>query len=701
MQCMEMTNGEFGMNDFLQRLKHRKLVQWALAYVAASFALLQGIDIVAQRFAWPDSFERILILALCIGFFVALLLAWYHGEQGRQRVSGTELMILALLLAIGGGLLWLFEGSTHTRAVSTASAPASATASATDVSKPPAIPAKSIAVLPFENLSGDKDNAYFASGMQDMILTKLAAIGDLKVISRTSTEKYASHPDNLKIIAQQLGVAAILEGSVQKSGNSVLINVQLINAATDAHLWAEAYPRTLDNIFGTEGEVAQKVADALKARLTPTEAATVASVPTRNPAAYDLYLRAHSDLLRASDAFALVPKVIPQAIALYQQALVKDPGFALAAAEMAQAHMTMFWFAPDHTAARLAAAKTAAEQALTLQPDLGEAHFALTLYWYWGYRDYVQALAQIELARKTLPNSSVADLYSGAIERRQGRWDAAIASYQRSIVLDPRSSLPLDQLAFAYANLRRYAEADRTFSRAVAVIRDPTVEQITQGMIAVNWKGDLAPLRAALSSVTSGNEDYAGIAINYFQLEWWSRDYAAAARIADTDGAANWEDESNVTLPRQLYLAWAYQAAGNLAQARPRYAAVRAQMQAALSQRDDDPDLHLALGFAAAGLGLRDEAISEGRKATELMPVSRDNYSGPGYLAWLGRLYVAVGDNDQAIDTLRQVMVLPFSGVAISAALLKLDPVWDPLRKDPRFQKLIVDGEAAQAKVKP
>jgi TolB-like protein len=688
------------MSDLLQHLRERKLVQWALAYVAAAFALLQGVDIVAQQFDWSESVRRGITVALAVGFFVTLLLAWYHGEQGRQRVTGTELLILALVLGFGGIVLWRVARVPAPTAAAPTHAAAPAAAAATPVpgsaaSPATAIPAKSIAVLPFENLSADKDNEYFASGMQDMILTKLAAIGDLKVISRTSTEKYSSHPDNLKVIAQQLGVATILEGSVQKSGNSVLINTQLIDAATDAHLWAEAYPRTLDNIFGVEGEVAQKVADALKAKLTPTEAVVVTSVPTHNPEAYDLYLRANADMLRATDAYSVVAKFMPQAIALYQQALAKDSGFALAAAELARAHMTMYWFAPDHSVERLAAAKAAAEQALALQPDLGHAHLALALYWYWGHRDFAKALAHLELARNALPNSSFVDLVYGAIERRQGRWDVAVASFLHATALDPRSSIAFDQVAIAYASLRRYAEADQMFARAVAVARDPIEEQATRAITMVNWKGDLAPLRAALGTMASGSGNSGSRTRRVFLLDWWSRDFAAAASIALTDTTSDWSDNSNVTLPRQLYQAWAYQAAGNAGQARPLYAAVRARMRAALASRSDDPDVHLALGLAAAGLGLEDEAIREGRKATELMPVSRDNYSGPGYLAWLAQLYVRVGENEQAIDTLKQVLALPYSGMTISPALLELDPAWDPLRKDPRFQKLLEEGGAS------
>jgi tetratricopeptide (TPR) repeat protein len=360
---------------------------------------------------------------------------------------------------------------------------------------------------------------------------------------------------------------------------------------------------------------------------------------------------------------------------------------------MAQAHMNMYWFAPDHTAERLASAKTAAEQALGLQPDLGAAHFALGLYWYWGHRDYARALQQLELARKTAPNDAQLEQYFAAVKRRQGHWDDAIATYQRAITLDPRSSLMFDQLAYSYSCVRRYADADRAYAQSTSVARDPVDERLIQAWNTVLWKGDLAPLRAALGSVKPDSDDYAGNITYFYWLASWSRDYVAAIATAENDSAENWTDNSNVTLPRLLYLAMAYDAAGNAAKARSMYTAVRTQMQAALAQRSDDPDLHLALGFAAAGLGLRDEAIREGRKATELMPVSRDNYSGPGYLSWLAQLYARVRDDDQAIATLQQVIALPFSGIAISPPLLKLDPAWDPLRGDPRFENLLANEQ--------
>src|SRR3954447_16585796 len=266
------------MNDFFQRLKQRKLVQWAIAYVAAAFALLQGIDIVAQQFGWPEGVRRGITLALVVGFFVTLVIAWYHGERGMQRVSGTELLIIGLVLAVGGGFLWRFAAASHPPDNKAAVMPNDIKTTEPAV----AIPEKSIAVLPFENLSEEKSNAFFASGIQDEILTRLAKISALKVISRTSTQQYQSKPGNLTEIAKQLGVANILEGSVQKAGDAVHINVQLIKAATDEHLWAESYDRELKNIFGVEGEVAGAIAEQLNATLTGAEKKALAVQPTQD-----------------------------------------------------------------------------------------------------------------------------------------------------------------------------------------------------------------------------------------------------------------------------------------------------------------------------------------------------------------------------------------------------------------------------------
>src|ERR1051325_7712333 len=326
------------MNEFFQRLKRRKLVQWAIAYAAAAFALLQGIDIVAQQFGWPEGVRRGITLALVVGFFVTLVVAWYHGERGAQRVSGTELLIIGLVLAVGGGFLWRFSASSHAPNNNAAARPNETRAIEPKVP----IPEKSIAVLPFENLSNDKENAYFAEGIQDEILTKLATIADLKVISRTSTAKYASKPDNLKMVSQELGAAKLLEGTVQRVGYKVRVNVQLIDALSDSHLWAKSYDGSANDVFDIESKVAQEVADSLKAKLSPAEANTVATAPTKDTAAYDLFLKGQFEyrLVRSS----LRPDGFDQAASWYEQAIARDPNFAIATAHLVICRLNRHWF---------------------------------------------------------------------------------------------------------------------------------------------------------------------------------------------------------------------------------------------------------------------------------------------------------------------------------------------------------------------
>lgn len=553
----------------------------------------------------------------------------------------------------------------------------------------PAVDLKSIAVLPFENLSTDQNNAYFASGMQDMILTQLVGIGGLKVISRTSTEKYPSHPEDVRTIARQLGVSTLLEGTVQRAGNQVLINVQLIDANSGNHLWAKAYTRTLDNVFNVEGEVAQNVAEALKVQLTSAETARIDTVPTLNAGAYDLYLQAGAHANRAYDDPTLSSSELPLAISLYQQALARDPNFALAAAALGRAHMQMYFFAPDRTNARLAEAKAAADRALALQPNLGQGHYALGLYDYWGHRDYAAATTQLELARQALPNSATVELLIASIARRQGRWDEAVALFHRATVLDPHSEFAFNQLGVTYQSMRRYAEADQAYAAALAISRNPVGERVTRGFNELMWKGDPTPLRAALATLAPGSDAYAGNVMAMYFERSLAHDYAGVVKVAEADKAENWDDSDNIVLPRRLYVAWALQAAGDTAEATAAYADVEAHARAALIERPNDADLHLALGFAYAGLGQKPEAIAEGERAVALIPVTEDALTGADMLACQAQLYVRVGQPDQAIALLERVLSMP-AGVIMSSALLRLDPVWDPLRDDPRFKALLL-----------
>jgi TolB-like protein/Flp pilus assembly protein TadD len=694
----------------IAELKRRNVIRMAGLYLVGAWLVVQVSSTVLPMFNAPSWLPRSIVIVLAVGFVPTLIFCWVFeltpdgimrdqdispeesiAPQTARRMDRAIIVVLALAFAYFGFDKFVLaprrEAEQITRATKFALQQATH-----------ATNNKSIAVLPFENLSEDKANAYFAAGMQDEILTRLAGIHDLKVISRTSTEQYASHPPNLKIVAEQLGVATVLEGSVQKADGKVRINLQLIDARSDSHLWAQNYDRDLKDVFAVQSDVAEKVADALKAQLLPAESARIASVPTQDPEAYDLYLRAGNHANRAFDQDALVLAEMPQAIVLYQQALERDPRFALAASALATAHMYMYWYASDHATAHLAAGKAAAEHALALKPNLGEGHLSLALYYYWGHRDYAQALQQLDLARRTLPNNADLELVSGSIARRQGHWDDAIASYQRAMVLGPRSSQYPGQLGQTYQVLRRYALAEQVYAKAATLTEDAADERVRYALNDVIWKGDLTALRSALSALHPDDDGYAGNAINFYHLRWWSRDYRAAAETAQTSTTAEWIDRSNVTLPARLYLAWAYEALGERAQATGLYTSLKAQMT--LVAQSDDPNHHLTLAFADAGLGLRPDAVREGQKVAALMPVSIDALSGPDYLVFLAQLQVRLGDNDSALDLLRQLSAIP-AGHVVSPALLKLDPAWDPLRKDPRFKKLIADAEAAQAKIKP
>ena len=453
------------MSEFLQRLKQRKLVQWTLAYVAAAFALLQGIDIVAQRFGWPEQTMRLVIIALSVGFFVTLVLAWYHGERGAQRVTGTELLILALLLAIGGGFLWRFA-DLSTKATASAALP-----SANTPPIPGRIPEKSIAVLPFDNLSEDKSNAYFAEGVQDEILTRLAKVADLKVISRTSTQHFKSSPDNLPQIAKELGVTNILEGSVQRANDQVRVNVQLINAMTDAHLWADTYDRKLTDIFAVESEIAKSIADALQAKLSRAAEHVLASRPTENPEAHELYLKGRYFWNRRTGAN------LQKAAEYFGQAIAKDPKYALAYSGLADCHVLLPVYPELGTYPRdeMPKALAAAHKAVELDDSLAEAHTSLAR----ALASDLQlpaAMSEFNRAIELNPSYATAHQWFGECLQSQGRLEEGLTELKRAQELDPLSLVNNALVGFALdtvgksdeaiAHLRKTIEIDPNFGNA-------------------------------------------------------------------------------------------------------------------------------------------------------------------------------------------------------------------------------------------
>src|SRR5215813_10793001 len=448
------------MNEFFQRLKQRKLVQWAIAYVATAFALLQGIEIVAQQFGWPEAVRRSITLALVVGFLVTLVLAWYHGERGAQRVTGTELLIIALVLALGGGLLWRFT------AVRLPEDKALATPNDHKTELSVTIPEKSIAVLPFENRSEDKANAYFADGIQDEILTRLSKIADLKVIARTSTQQYQSKPSNLSEIAKQLGVENILEGSVQKVADQVRVNVQLIQAASQSHLWADTYDRKLVDIFGVESEIAKAIAESLQAKLTGGEQRALAVKPTNNAEAYAAYLRG----LALEARTTISPADLQKAAGFYERSVQLDPVFALAWARLSRANAHVYFGGLDRTPARRDAAERALNTAQKLQPNSPETLLAQAYYQYWVLRDYELAKATFGRVQELLPGSSDVPGALALIARRQGHWDESIAYWEQTLALDPRNTEWLATAAETYAMLRQFPAALKTYDRLLDLV---------------------------------------------------------------------------------------------------------------------------------------------------------------------------------------------------------------------------------------
>ncbi len=691
------------MPRLLMRLKQRKLVQWAIAYVAFAFALIQVIDVVAGSYDWPHLVMHLVFGTLVLGFVVVLVLAWYHGERGAQHVSGAELLLIALAFAIGGGLLWHF-GTTGSAPVaahvaathdSGAGRPAAGARTAStaravaSVAPRRPIPAKSIAVLPFENLSNDETNAYFASGMRDLILAKLSGLADLKVISRTSSMQYASRPTDLRTVGRELGAATILEGSVQKQGKQVLITVQLIDARSDTHLWAQSYMRKLDDIFGVEGEMAATIAAELRAELSPAESRFLATAPTRNPAAYDLFLRAEYFFERAmvdfdtSDWRAAVP--------LYKQAIQEDPTFALAFAKLAYTESALSL--DDNEGPRIEQlerdARAHAGRALALAPNLPAAHVAL------GYCEYHErqkrhpfgpgafdaAVKAFDAALKLSPNDADALQARGYVLRRTGRLDAAIVSFGKAFARDPRNSGLARELGTAYMMAMRYPEAERVLRRATALDPENDTAPRLLAYAILFGSGDVA---RALASAPRNDAEFIPLRVALLVLQ---RKYRAALALSESSPRKPDDFE------RMLRRADLYRWMGDRDRANRLYAdGLRlARAYATGKARSEAGRIYgwTLVGAAELGLGHRAAGMAAIDKSQAL--VDRVGYD-PFYLQYAvfnAELYARAGRADRAGPLIDRAFATKGIGAYYSPAMLWLSPDWDPIRADTRFQALL------------
>jgi TolB-like protein/class 3 adenylate cyclase/Flp pilus assembly protein TadD len=551
-----------------------------------------------------------------------------------------------------------------------------------------AAPEKSIAVLPFENLSRDPDNAYFADGVQDEILTRLSKIADLKVISRTSTQHYKSAPQNLSEIARQLGVAHIMEGSVQKSGNAVRVNVQLIKAANDSHLWADTFDRKLTDIFSVESEVAKAIADQLRAKLTGQEEQVIAAKPTDNPDAYDAYLRGLAYTLKTSNnpANALAAqKYLREAVRL-------DPKFALAWALLSNVDARGYLVGSlQPTVALREEARQAAETALTLQPNLGEAILAKGYYHYACLKDYDAALQYYQQARQFLPNSSRIPELLAYIARRRGEWDRSESYFNEAERLDPHNVWLLTNHAYSYSALRRFPEALRKLDQVLNLTPDD-VDTLALKAAVAQAEGDL-PRAAALLALLRPTADHnSALETQVYQAILERRPAQIIARLkeilAKPDPALGYHNGG-----LRFWLGWAQDVAGDHAAAQESWGQARSELESFFKEQPENYELIGYLALTNMGLGDKEAALALSERGIAVLPIEKDVITGPAPIETLARVAAQTGEHDRAIAALQQVLSIPGTGalgkyMPLTPALLRLDPMFDPLRNDPRFQKL-------------
>ncbi|MDQ6911480.1 MAG: hypothetical protein M3128_01230 [Verrucomicrobiota bacterium] len=552
-------------------------------------------------------------------------------------------------------------------------------------------PEKSIAVLPFENLSSEKENAYFADGIQDEILTKLASIADLKVISRTSTAKYKSKPEDLKTVSQQLGVATVLEGTVQRAGDKVRVNVQFIDARADSHLWAKTFDREIKDVFAVESEVSQEIADALQARLSPKEANNLATAPTRDSEAYDLFLKAEYEHHEAESSFK--SESFDRATALYEQAIARDPAFALAIARLVEIQSERNHFGNALSEAELEEVKKTAEHAVALAPDLAEAHIALGLFYYFGKHQYDPALAEFQHALALQPNNLAALIYSAGIHRRQGQWERSQAELKKCEELDPRDPSIPDGIGMSYLYLRMWPEGKRAGFHALALDPHNVGGMHIVFLSELCGAGDLIeaarilqtfPAAKETTSYTSGG--YLGVVGFHSYLATVHRDFATALKF--WDNASNHPAAERTRLCARVAIHFL---AGDTSDA-SEIEKARELVEAKLREQPDDADSMIQLSWINLALKRDVEAVRLARQAAESVPLEKDAAAGPFVLAALAEIAARAGEPAEAVKTLRQLLTIP-AGPHASIQRLRIDPVWDPIRHDPGFEQLLAGTE--------
>jgi TolB-like protein/Tfp pilus assembly protein PilF len=678
---------------FFTELKRRRVYSVAVAYVVVAWLFIQVATQVFPFFDVPNWVVRLVVLLTIVGFPIAVVCAWafemtpegikLEGDIDRRitRKTGRKLTALIVIVAAAAAGVTVFRFLDWQQAVEVAKQPPLTVA----------IESKSIAVLPFENLSEEKANAYFADGMQDEILINLARIADLKVISRTSVMQYKTDAQrNLREIGQQLGVAFLLEGRVQRVTNRVRVNAQLIDSRSEASVWAQTYDRDLADVFAIQSEIAKAIAAQLQAKLSPNEKKAIEQPPTTDLAAFDLYSRAKSLLLKADFSATYEPD-IRKAIELLDEAVKRDPSFFDAYCQLAYAHEYLYGLTgSDHTPARLALAEAAVQAATRLRPDAAETHLARAQYLYYGLRDYVGALAELEIARQGLPNDPRLFEVTGYILRRRGQQEEGLQNLKRAAELDPRNFLTLQQIALSYQFLGRYADAIAALDRALAIVPDSVETQDVRGLFYLFWKADtrtsLQMIDATLAREPSA---IAVVADTWFLCALAERDPAAAERALVAVGDNACWSEGVIVLSRSFGEGLLARMVKDEPRARTAFAAARAQQEKVIQAQPDYGPALCVLGLIDAALGKKDLALNEGRRAIAITPLEKDVVNGSRVLQYFAITATWAADKEFALQQLEAGLRAPAASQMLSYGSLKLLPFWDPLRGDPRFEQIV------------
>jgi TolB-like protein/Flp pilus assembly protein TadD len=643
------------LTKFFAELKRRNVYRVAVAYGVVAWLLIQIASQVFPFFDIPNWAVRLIVLLLAIGFPVALILAWVfeltsEGIKHTEAVAPGESMMprtgRKLDFLIIGILLVVIGIFTYQRFGPQKKTPAIGVE----------LPEKSIAVLPFQNLSDDKANAYFAEGIQDEILTRLAKIADLKVISRTSTQHYQSAPKNIREIAKELGVAHIMEGSVQKSGDAVRVNVQLIKAANDSHLWGDTFDRKLTDIFSVESEVAKTIADRLRAKLTGQEEKVIAAKPTDNPEAYDAYLRGLAYTLKAADT----PTNMVAAQKYFREAVRLDPKFALGWALLSYNDALAYLTATlEPTAALREEARQAAETALTVQPNLGEAIWAKGYYYYACLKDYDTAVRYFDQARQLLPNSSRIPEALAYVARRRGQWDQSESYFNEAERLDPRNVSIFTPHAQLYIALRRFPEALRKFDQVLDIVPDE-VDILAFKAAITQAQGDLPRAAALLAPLHPGADQARALETQVYQAILERRPVQMIARLkeilATPDPALGYPNSI-----LRFWLGWAQEVAGDHAAAQESWRQARSELESLLKEQPENFRLIGYLALTNMGLGEKATALALSERAMTAIPIKNDALVGPMPIEILARVAAQIGEHDRAIATLQRLLVIPYA----------------------------------------